>query len=25
LSGHYWLARGRRDDLRLNADADLTL
>jgi len=25
LSGHYWLARGRRDDFRLNADADLTL
>ena len=25
LSGHYWLARGCRDDLRLNADADLTL
>jgi N6-L-threonylcarbamoyladenine synthase len=25
LAGHHWLARGRRDDLRLNADADLTL
>lgn len=25
LSGHHWLARGRRDDFRLNADADLTL
>ncbi|MFQ5903941.1 MAG: tRNA (adenosine(37)-N6)-threonylcarbamoyltransferase complex transferase subunit TsaD, partial [Candidatus Binatia bacterium] len=25
LSGHHWLERGRRDDFRLNADADLTL
>ena len=25
LTGYYWLQRGRRDDFRLNADADLTL
>jgi N6-L-threonylcarbamoyladenine synthase len=25
LSGYHWLKRGRRDDFRLNADADLTL
>jgi N6-L-threonylcarbamoyladenine synthase len=25
LAGYYWLKRGRRDDFRLNADADLTL
>ena len=25
LAGHHWLKRGRRDDFRLNADADLTL
>jgi len=25
LAGYYWLERGRRDDDRLNADADLTL
>ncbi|TAJ95304.1 hypothetical protein EPO44_13585, partial [bacterium] len=25
LTGHHWLEKGRRDDLRLNADADLTL
>jgi N6-L-threonylcarbamoyladenine synthase len=25
LTGYHWLKRGRRDDLRLNADADLTL
>jgi N6-L-threonylcarbamoyladenine synthase len=25
LAGHHWLRRGRRDDFRLNADADLTL
>ncbi len=25
LTGYYWLKRGRRDDYRLNADADLTL
>lgn len=25
LAGYYWLRRGRRDDFRLNADADLTL
>ena len=25
LAGYHWLKRGRRDDLRLNADADLTL
>jgi N6-L-threonylcarbamoyladenine synthase len=25
LTGHEWLMRGRRDDYRLNADADLTL
>jgi N6-L-threonylcarbamoyladenine synthase len=25
LSGEHWLKRGRRDDFRLNADADLTL
>ena len=25
LTGYYWLKRGRRDDFRLNADADLTL
>ncbi|MBI4526085.1 MAG: tRNA (adenosine(37)-N6)-threonylcarbamoyltransferase complex transferase subunit TsaD [Deltaproteobacteria bacterium] len=25
LCGHYWLTQGRRDDYRLNADADLTL
>ncbi|MBI2088024.1 MAG: tRNA (adenosine(37)-N6)-threonylcarbamoyltransferase complex transferase subunit TsaD [Deltaproteobacteria bacterium] len=25
LAGHYWLTRGRKDDFRLNADADLTL
>jgi N6-L-threonylcarbamoyladenine synthase len=25
LAGQYWLQRGRRDDFRLNADADLTL
>ncbi|MBI2357807.1 MAG: tRNA (adenosine(37)-N6)-threonylcarbamoyltransferase complex transferase subunit TsaD [Deltaproteobacteria bacterium] len=25
LAGHYWLTQGRRDDYRLNADADLTL
>jgi tRNA N6-adenosine threonylcarbamoyltransferase len=25
LAGYYWLTRGRRDDFRLNADADLTL
>jgi N6-L-threonylcarbamoyladenine synthase len=25
LTGHYWLRRGRRDDFRINADADLTL
>jgi len=25
LAGYEWLTRGRRDDYRLNADADLTL
>jgi N6-L-threonylcarbamoyladenine synthase len=25
LAGYHWLRRGRRDDFRLNADADLTL
>ena len=25
LAGDHWLRRGRRDDFRLNADADLTL
>jgi N6-L-threonylcarbamoyladenine synthase len=25
LTGYHWLERGRRDDFRLNADADLTL
>jgi N6-L-threonylcarbamoyladenine synthase len=25
LAGYHWLKRGRRDDFRLNADADLTL
>ena len=25
LTGYHWLSRGRRDDFRLNADADLTL
>ncbi len=25
LAGYHWLERGRRDDERLNADADLTL
>jgi N6-L-threonylcarbamoyladenine synthase len=25
LTGYHWLQRGRRDDFRLNADADLTL
>jgi len=25
LTGYHWLKRGRRDDFRLNADADLTL
>ncbi|HXK26694.1 MAG TPA: tRNA (adenosine(37)-N6)-threonylcarbamoyltransferase complex transferase subunit TsaD, partial [Candidatus Binatia bacterium] len=25
LAGTHWLKRGRRDDFRLNADADLTL
>jgi tRNA N6-adenosine threonylcarbamoyltransferase len=25
LTGYHWLTRGRRDDFRLNADADLTL
>jgi N6-L-threonylcarbamoyladenine synthase len=25
LTGFHWLQRGRRDDFRLNADADLTL
>jgi tRNA N6-adenosine threonylcarbamoyltransferase len=25
LTGYHWLKRGRRDDYRLNADADLTL
>ncbi len=25
LAGYYWLKRGRRDDFRLNAHADLTL
>jgi N6-L-threonylcarbamoyladenine synthase len=25
LAGYHWLKRGRHDDLRLNADADLTL
>jgi N6-L-threonylcarbamoyladenine synthase len=25
LAGYEWLQRGRRDDYRLNADADLTL
>jgi N6-L-threonylcarbamoyladenine synthase len=25
LTGHHWLKRGKRDGLRLNADADLTL
>jgi N6-L-threonylcarbamoyladenine synthase len=25
LTGYHWLRRGRRDDFRLNADADLTL
>ena len=25
LTGYQWLKRGRRDDFRLNADADLTL
>jgi N6-L-threonylcarbamoyladenine synthase len=25
LAGYHWLGRGRRDDDRLNADADLTL
>jgi N6-L-threonylcarbamoyladenine synthase len=25
LAGYHWLERGRRDDFRLNADADLTL
>ncbi len=25
LAGYHWLKRGRRDDYRLNADADLTL
>jgi N6-L-threonylcarbamoyladenine synthase len=25
LCGYHWLKRGRRDDFRLNADADLTL
>jgi len=25
LAGYEWLMRGRRDDYRLNADADLTL
>jgi N6-L-threonylcarbamoyladenine synthase len=25
LAGYEWLKRGRRDDYRLNADADLTL
>jgi N6-L-threonylcarbamoyladenine synthase len=25
LAGHHWLKRGRRDDFRLNADADLIL
>lgn len=25
LTGHHWLKRGKRDDFRLNADADLTL
>jgi N6-L-threonylcarbamoyladenine synthase len=25
LAGYHWLKRGRRDDSRLNADADLTL
>jgi N6-L-threonylcarbamoyladenine synthase len=25
LAGYHWLQRGRRDDLDLNADADLTL
>jgi len=25
LAGYHWLKRGRCDDFRLNADADLTL